>query len=263
MVKSSENVASDLSHNASGDPAIELRDVTIAYDQHPIVHHVTGSFGWGALTAVVGPNGAGKSTLLKAIAGLVPLRSGQLVLPASARRQLSFLPQAAEVDRQFPLSVIDVVNFGHWREVGAFGRIGPERRRRSLQAVAQVGLGGNEGAPIAHLSLGQLQRTLFARLIVQDSPIILLDEPFNGIDADTTNHLTSILKGWSQEGRAVIAALHDIEQVRRLFPTCLVMAREMVAWGPTREVLNRGSLDRAQALAKAWNDPAEICRYVA
>jgi len=176
---------------------------------------------------------------------------------------LAFLPQAAEVDRLFPLSVIDVVNFGHWRQVGAFGRIGPERRRRSLQAVAQVGLGGNEGAPIAHLSLGQLQRTLFARLIVQDSPIILLDEPFNGVDADTTGHLMSILERWGKEGRTVVAALHDIEQVRRLFATCLVMARELVAWGPTRDVLNRTNLDRAQALARAWNDPAEICRYVA
>ena len=98
---------------------------------------------------------------------------------------------------------------------------------------------------------------------MQDSPIILLDEPFNGVDADTTDHLMSILKAWGQEGRTVVAALHDIEQVRRLFPTCLVMAREMVAWGPTREVLDRTNLDRAQALARAWNDPAEICRYVA
>jgi zinc/manganese transport system ATP-binding protein len=243
--------------------SIGLSDVTIAYDRHPIVHHLSGAFAAGSLTAIVGPNGAGKSTLLKAIAGLLPLRSGCVDIDESARRSLAYLPQAAEVDRNFPLSIVEVVDFGHWRGAGAFGRIDRHCRRRSEEALATVGLSGMEATPIRHLSMGQLQRVLFARLIVQDGAVVLLDEPFNGVDARTTEQLLAIIAKWRDEARTVIAALHDLEQVKRAFPRTLVMAREMVAWGDTASVLSEANLLRAAMLARTWSDPASICRHVA
>lgn len=243
--------------------ALKLENVTVAYDRHPAVHHLSGEFATGSLTALVGPNGGGKSTLLKAITGLVPLASGHIDLFGRDAQALAYLPQVSEVDRGFPLRVIDVVNLGHWRRVGALGRITAAATATSTAAIARVGLKGLEQRSIAALSVGQFQRVLFARLIVQDAAVILLDEPFNAIDQRTTEDLLALVESWSQEGRTVIAALHDIDQVRRCFPQALLLAREPVAWGRTGEILNDLNLARARALAEGWQDDAEICRVPA
>ena len=243
--------------------ALKLENVTVAYDRHPAVHHLSGEFATGSLTALVGPNGGGKSTLLKAITGLVPLASGHIDLFGRDARALAYLPQVSEVDRGFPLRVIDVVNLGHWRRVGALGRITAAATVTSAAAIARVGLKGLEQRSIAALSVGQFQRVLFARLIVQDAAVILLDEPFNAIDQRTTEDLLALVESWSQEGRTVIAALHDMDQVRRCFPQALLLAREPVAWGRTAEVLNDLNLARARAMAEGWQDDAEICRVPA
>ncbi len=254
--------ASELAEEpAITSPAIALTDVTIAYDRHPVIHHLSGNFAAGSLTAIIGPNGAGKSSLLKAIAGLLPLYAGKIATKTDAKNGLAFLPQAAEVDRSFPISVMEVVDFGHWRRTGAFGRIDAQKRVRSKAALGAVGLSGTEQAPIGHLSIGQLQRVLFARLIVQDADVILLDEPFNAVDAATIDHLMGIIAQWHREGRTVLAALHDFDQVRRLFPQTLLIARERVGWGKTEDIVTPDNLRRATDLAQKWSDPAEICRY--
>ena len=237
---------------------LRLHDVTIAYDRHPVVHHISGSFEAGSLTALVGPNGAGKSTLLKAIAGLLPVTAGEIRFGLD-RRAIGYLPQVVDVDRSFPLRVIDVVDFGHWRKIGALRRLAGEDRAASIAAVASVGLGGLEYQPIGKLSVGQFQRVLFARLMVQEAALILLDEPFNAIDQKTTADLMRVVAAWQAEGRTVIAALHDLEQVRREFPDALLMARELVAWGPARQTLSEDNLARARILAAGWSDPAAIC----
>jgi zinc/manganese transport system ATP-binding protein len=240
-------------------PILELRDVTIAYDRHPVVHHVDGAFAAGSLTALVGPNGAGKSTLLKAIAGLLPATAGAIRFGID-RRAVAYLPQVVDVDRSFPLRVVDVVDFGHWRKVGALRRLGVPDRAASIAAIAAVGLAGLENQPIGQLSVGQFQRVLFARLMVQEAALILLDEPFNAVDQKTTGDLMQVVRGWQAEGRTVIAALHDLEQVKREFPDALLMARELVAWGPTPQTLSDENLARARALAAGWSDPAAaIC----
>ena len=238
---------------------LELDDVTIAYDRHPVVHHISGAFVEGSLTALVGPNGAGKSTLLKAIAGLLAVTAGAIRFGID-RRAVAYLPQVVDVDRSFPLRVIDVVDFGHWRKVGALHRLGREDRAASVAAIAAVGLAGLENQPIGQLSVGQFQRVLFARLMVQEAAVILLDEPFNAIDQKTTADLMDVVRKWQGEGRTVIAALHDLEQVKREFPDALLMARELVAWGPARQTLSNENLARARALAASWSDPAAaIC----
>jgi zinc/manganese transport system ATP-binding protein len=238
---------------------LELDDVTIAYDRHPVVHHIGGVFAAGSLTALVGPNGAGKSTLLKAIAGLLPVTAGAIRFGID-RRAVAYLPQVVDVDRSFPLRVIDVVDFGHWRNIGALRRLHAHDRAASVAAIAAVGLAGLENQPIGQLSVGQFQRVLFARLMVQEAAVILLDEPFNAIDQKTTADLMQVVRTWQAEGRTVIAALHDLEQVKREFPDALLMARELVAWGPARQTLSDENLARARALAGGWSDPAAaIC----
>ncbi len=244
-----------------GQPAevLRLADVTITYDRHPVVHHVTGTFTQGSLTALVGPNGAGKSTLLKAIAGLLPVAAGEIRFGID-RRAIAYLPQVVDVDRSFPLRVIDVVDFGHWRKIGALRRLSRQDRAASVAAIAGVGLAGLEHQPIGKLSVGQFQRVLFARLMVQEAALILLDEPFNAIDQKTTADLMEVVRDWQAQGRTVIAALHDLEQVKREFPGALLMARELVAWGPARQTLSDDNLARARALAASWSDPAAaIC----
>jgi zinc/manganese transport system ATP-binding protein len=238
---------------------LELDDVTIAYDRHPVVHHISGAFEQGSLTALVGPNGAGKSTLLKAIAGLLPVTAGAIRFSID-RSAVAYLPQVVDVDRSFPVRVIDVVDFGHWRKVGALRRLNAHDRTGSVAAIAAVGLAGLEQQPIGPLSVGQFQRVLFARLMVQEAAVILLDEPFNAIDQKTTADLMQVVRTWQDEGRTVIAALHDLEQVKREFPDALLMARELVAWGPTPHTLSEENLARARALAASWSDPAAaIC----
>jgi zinc/manganese transport system ATP-binding protein len=157
--------------------AIRLDDLTLGYDRHPAVHHLSGSFGPGSLTAIVGPNGAGKTTLLKAIVGLLRPLAGRIDLGAIRRAEIAYLPQQADIDRSFPISVLDMVQLGHWGRIGVFGRISPAMRAAAGQALEAVGLTSFEQRPIGSLSAGQFQRALFARTLLQDCPVILLDEP--------------------------------------------------------------------------------------
>ncbi len=233
---------------------IDIEDLTVAYDRRPAVHHLSGSFAQGSLTAIVGPNGAGKSTLLKSIVGLLPASQGRIVLGGLARGDLAYLPQQAEIDRSFPIDVADTAALGLWNEIGLWSAITGERRRRVGEALARVGLDGFAHHPIGNLSAGQFQRVLFARLIVQDARVILLDEPFAAIDERTTADLLAIVQRWHEEGRTVIAVLHDIEEVRAHFPYTLLLAREKVAWGPTGEALTEETLARARALAQGWTN---------
>jgi zinc/manganese transport system ATP-binding protein len=231
--------------------AIGLRDVTIAYDRQPALWRVSGGFATGSLTAVMGANGAGKTTLLKAVMGLLPLGSGEIELAGAGRDQVAYLPQRAEIDRSFPISVQDVVGLGHWRRTGAFRPIDQAGGQAVARALAEVGLEDSARRPIGALSAGQLQRVLFARLLVQDCPIILLDEPFAAVDARTTADLLEIVRAWHRQGRTVIVALHDLARVRAHFPETLLLAREVVDWGPTELVLQPDNLLRAWGMPDA------------
>jgi zinc/manganese transport system ATP-binding protein len=236
-------------------PPLAVENLTVAYDREPAVHHLTGAFAPGSLTAIVGPNGAGKSSLLKALVGLLPASQGRVVRPPR-RDAVAYLPQQLEIDRSFPITVADTVALGLWRETGAFGRVGASGRARVAAALDGVGLAGRAGQPIGALSAGQFQRALFARLLLQDAPVILLDEPFAAIDEATTRDLLGLLRRWHGEGRTVVAVLHELDQVRDLFPETLLLAREPVAWGPTEAVLTEPLLQRARRLAGGWREAA-------
>jgi zinc/manganese transport system ATP-binding protein len=240
--------------------SITLHDLTLGYDGHPAVHHLSGVFEAGSMTAVVGPNGSGKSTLLKGITGFLHPLGGRIDRGSLRTSQFAYLPQQAEIDRGFPITVLDTVGLGLWHQVGMCAGIKKDQWQQARQALAAVGLEGFERRPISNLSAGQFQRVLFARLLLQDCPVILLDEPFTAIDARTTSDLFDLVRRWHAENRTVIVVLHDLEQVRSSFPTTLMLAREPVGWGDTSEILTSENLHLARRMSEAWDEEAEVCR---
>lgn len=240
-------------------PLLRFDDLTLGYDRHPVVHHLDGSVAPGSLLALVGPNGAGKSTLLKAIAGEIAPLGGDLRLGRLERRDIAYLPQHSGLDVSFPITVLDLVAMGLWREIGPFRALGRAGRARAAAAVAAVGLTGFEARPIGSLSGGQLQRARFARLLLQDAPLILLDEPYSAIDHKTVSDLARLITRWHAEGRTVIAVLHDLEHVRTHYPEALLLAREAIARGATAQVLSAENLFRARQCAEAFDDSAPLC----
>ncbi len=238
---------------------LQFRDVTLGYDRHPAVHHLSGEVTQGALLAVVGPNGAGKSTLFRGLVGILKPLAGSISLDGLDIRDIAYLPQSADIDRSFPISVFDFVSTGLWRTTGLFGGIGRPARDKIEQALSAVGLTGFENRGIGTLSGGQMQRMLFARLLLQDARVVVLDEPFNAIDAKTSADLLELVKRWHAEGRTVLAALHDMELVRAHFPETLLLAREPVAWGATAQALTVETLMEARRMCEAFDECAAAC----
>jgi zinc/manganese transport system ATP-binding protein len=208
---------------------LQFRNLTLGYDRHPAVHHLSGEIMDGALVAVVGPNGAGKSTLFKGVVGALKPLSGEISRAGVDPHEIAYLPQAAEIDRTFPINVYDMVSMGLWRKAGIFGGIGKDARM------------------------------LFARLLLQDARIVVLDEPFTAIDTKSTLDLLDIVRRWHGEKRTVLAALHDIDLVKANFPETLLLAREKVAWGATAEVLTPENLTRARHMCEAFDEEAAAC----
>ena len=238
---------------------LQFRNLTLGYDRHPAVHHLDGAVQLGSLTAVIGPNGAGKSTLFKGVVGVIKPLAGRIERHGVRPQDIAYLPQIAEIDRTFPISVYDMVAMGLWRGKGLFGGIGPRDRDTVESAIAAVGLTGFEPRAIGTLSGGQMQRMLFARLLLQDARVIVLDEPFNAIDAKTCADLLELVRRWHSEQRTVLAAMHDLEMVKANFPESLLLAREPVAWGATADVLTPENMLKARRMCEAFDEQAEAC----
>ena len=240
-------------------PSVTFENLTLGYDRHPAIHHLNAVIEAGALTAIVGPNGAGKSTLLKGITRTLAPYEGRITIAERELHRIAYLPQQADIDRSFPVTVWDLVAMGLWRRIGAFRQLRGDGRRRVAEALDAVGLTGFERRPIGALSGGQMQRTLFARLLLQDASLILLDEPFTAIDEKTAADLLDLIAHWHSEERTIIAVLHDFEQVRTHFPQALLLSRELVACGPTAEVLTEPNLAKARQLCEAFDESAAVC----
>jgi zinc/manganese transport system ATP-binding protein len=211
-----------------------------------VVRDLSGTFSPGSLTAVAGPNGAGKSTLLQALCGSFPVAAGRIDRDGLDARAIAFLPQDGRLDRSFPINCRDLVALGWTARLGLFRRIGREHYAVADQALTSVGLDGLGHRPVAALSAGQFQRVLFARTIVRDAPVILLDEPFSAIDAATEADLMTIVRLWHRQGRTVVAVLHDLDLIRAEFPNTLLLDAEGHAWGTTNEVLTNSAVRQAR-----------------
>ena len=214
----------------------------------------------GTMFGFLGPNGSGKSTLLKGITGILRPLGGRIERGTLKISQIAYLPQQAEIDRSFPITVLDLVALGLWHRIGMFGGMKQELWVQAGQALASVGLDGFEYRPIGDLSAGQFQRVLFARLLLQDCPVILLDEPFTAIDARTTADLLGVVHRWRDENRTIIAVLHNFDQVRSYVSKTLMIAREPIGWGNTTEVLTPENLQLARQMSEAWDESAAACR---
>lgn len=239
--------------------ALSFRDLTLGYGQLPAVQELKTEIAEGSLTAIVGPNGAGKSTLLKGVTGVLAPLQGKVEFGSLSRADIAYLPQQSDIDRSFPLSVVDLVSMGLWREIGPFGWLNRKHKARVEEAIAAVGLTGFEKRPIGSLSGGQMQRSLFARLLLQDARLVLLDEPFTAIDARTMADLIEVVSVWHREGRTVLAVLHDAETVRAHFPETLMLARELVAHGPTGQVMTAENQFRARQMCEACSGSPHVC----
>ncbi|TKI07925.1 ABC transporter ATP-binding protein [Martelella alba] len=218
---------------------ITLDNLVMGYRGLRVGLPVSGTFQSGSLTAIIGANGTGKSTLLKTIAGLLPPVAGRVLFADGRRPRIAYLPQQAEMDRQFPVNVIEVVAMGCWPRTGLLRRIGPRDQRRVLRALERVGLSSLANRSIEALSGGQFQRMLFARLLVQEAPLVLLDEPFTGIDIQTCDLLLAVIEQLHRDGRTVLVVLHDHQQVARHFPETLLLSPECPVWGNSADVLSR------------------------
>lgn len=243
---------------ARSAPIIRFDNLTLGYNRHPAVHHLHGEIAPGSLLAVVGPNGAGKSTLLKGIVGELRPLQGSVDLLGIKRENIAYLTQQSTLDSSFPIDIHDFVAMGLWAEFGAFRGFNRHARQRIEEAIAAVGLSGLESRPLGQLSGGQLQRARFARVMLQDSPLVLLDEPYGAIDANTVRDLARLVRRWNTEGRTVISVLHDFDHVRQEYPESLLLAREVVARGATADVLSETNLLRARNLAETRSAPPEV-----
>lgn len=213
-----------------------LRDVALGYGDKVVVRGVTGEFARGSLTAIVGPNGGGKTTLVKALLGqLTPMRG--TIEARHPRRAVGYLAQRDELDLGFPVRVEDFVSVGLWADIGTSRVVGPALGRRVEHALGCVGLHDFGRRWMDELSGGQLQRMRFARLLAQDAPVVVLDEPFTGVDAPTVDALLRVIADWHAQGRTVVAVLHDLHLVQAHFPRTLALDGSSLAWSGTADAL--------------------------
>jgi zinc/manganese transport system ATP-binding protein len=220
------------------DTAVTLQELSVGHGRKAVLTSLSGHFQAGSLTAIVGPNGAGKSTLLKTIAGLLPPLAGQLIGHQRESGHLAYLPQHSEIDRSFPITVEDLVASGLWPKTGSFRAPDVADGVRITDAITTVGLSHHAKTQIGHLSGGQLQRALFARLMIQDADLILMDEPFTAIDNATVDALIALVLAWHQEGRTILAVLHDLDLVSRHFPETLWLNSGTGQFGTTAQFFN-------------------------
>jgi zinc/manganese transport system ATP-binding protein len=237
--------------------SIKLNNLTLAYERHPAVHHITTTIGKGEWLAIVGPNGAGKSTLLNAMAGLTNIHEGSI--EGLCPNTVAYLPQQAQLDNSFPVTVFELVVMGLWAKLGFSKSLSKSHHKQCADAIAVVGLQGFEHRMINTLSGGQLQRCLFARVLLQDQPVILLDEPFNAIDLKTLTDLTQVIKQWHQNNRTVIMVTHDLDYVQQHCPQTLLLARECIGHGTTKDILTKENLKKARQLSEAFDERAHLC----
>ncbi len=239
--------------------ALEVRSLTVSYRSAPVLWEVDATFPAGRLCAIVGPNGAGKSTLLKAALGLVPRDAGRVLFDGVEGRgaldRVAYVPQRESVDWDFPITVDEVVAMGRYRATGWFRRVGRADRAIAAGCLDRVGMARYGKRQIGQLSGGQRQRVFLARALAQQAPVLVMDEPFAGIDARTQADLLALLGGIRDDGGSVIVVHHDMAQVRAAFDWTLLLNVRALGCGPTAEVLTAEAVSGAYGVtsdAVAW-----------
>lgn len=221
---------------------IKLEEISVFYGPHQALENVSGTFKAGSLTAIAGPNGAGKSTLLRTIAGLIKPKKGTLTRSNKIKNKIGYLPQSSTIARDYPLSVMQAVLTGFWPETGNNRALTKTHKTRAKEALYHTGLNGLEDRQISQLSGGQFQKLLFTRLWLQNPEVILLDEPFAGVDAPTTARLMKLLLTWHENGKTIICVLHDLLLIKKYFPESFVLCGKCLGKGHTHELFEQNLL---------------------
>jgi manganese/zinc/iron transport system ATP- binding protein len=228
------------------NPILEIHDLTVSYDQNPVLWNVDLSLPGGKLVGILGPNGAGKSTLIKAIMGLIIPTSGYVKIfdkPLNdVRARISYVPQRESVDWNFPASVLDVVMMGTYGKLGLFRRPGKKQKELAMRSLEQVGMSGFVGRQISELSGGQQQRVFIARALAQEADLYLMDEPFAGVDMSTETAIFQLLQEMTAAGKTVIVVHHDIHSAMAFFDWLIMLNLHLVASGPKELVMNEEML---------------------
>jgi manganese/zinc/iron transport system ATP- binding protein len=226
--------------------AVQVTDLTVAYQEKPVLWDVDLDVPAGTLMAIVGPNGAGKTTMLKAILGLLSPAAGQVSIfgkPYDEQRQLvGYVPQRGSVDWDFPTNVLDVVMMGNYGKLGWVKRPGATERRAAEEALDKVGMLDYAERQISQLSGGQQQRTFLARALTQDAEIYFMDEPFQGVDATTERAIVELLKELRAQGKTVLAVHHDLQTVPEYFDSVMLLNVRRIASGPVGDVFTENNL---------------------
>ncbi|MEW9530480.1 metal ABC transporter ATP-binding protein [Microbispora sp. NPDC049125] len=226
---------------AGSEATLLLDHASVAYGDVPVLEELHGTVYAGEAVALIGPNGAGKSTLIKAVLGLVPTVRGKIEVlgtsPAQARRDVAYVPQADTLDPDFPVSVEQVVMMGRYRKIGWLRRPSAEDRERSARALERVGLSGRARDRFGTLSGGQRQRVLLARAIAAEPRLLLLDEPFNGVDAVSQHALLEAIAALKAQGASVVISTHDLAIAHLACDEVCLLNRSQFGFGPTGDVL--------------------------
>ena len=243
----------------------QLRELSLGYSSLTLFTGLSMSIDAGATLAVLGANGTGKSTFVKALLGLVQPLAGQILWPTGRPRQIGYLSQMTDFDHRFPLRVRDLVASGAWRGFALWSGLDRSARARVASALEETAIASLADCPLHTLSAGQLQRALFARVIVQNAPLILLDEPFAGVDQSTEEHLLAIIDRWRDQGRAVVLIVHDLSSVLDRCNKVLLLGDGHASYGSMATILTperlvaQGYLSQSQA---AWLFPRDSIRAV-
>ncbi len=229
-----------------------IDQVSVAYRDILALDSVSMATSCGNRVALIGPNGAGKSTLLKAIAGLVPRRGGDIRWRGTKvrkwSREFAYLPQREEIDWSFPITVRGLVEMGRYPQTGWWRKFSEADRIAVDAALQSLNLSELQNRQIRELSGGQQQRCFLARALAQEAHVLLLDEPFTGLDRNAALLLGDLLAKLSREGRLVIASHHDLISAKILFDEVLVLNTRQVAFGPVEEVLTPGLIAETFAI---------------
>lgn len=242
-------IMSDFENSHDNDLALQITDLTVAYENKPVLWDIDLNVPKGVLLAIVGPNGAGKTTLIKAVQGLVSVAAGRFLIygkPYKKNRSLvAYVPQRGTVDWDFPTSVIDVVKMGSYGALGWIKRPGRNEHKKAQEALEKVEMIDFQNRQISELSGGQQQRVFLARALIQDASIYLMDEPFQGVDATTEKAIISILKELRDRGRTLVVVHHDLQTITEYFDWVTLLNVRLIDSGPVEKVFTPDNLDNA------------------
>ncbi|MDV0429357.1 metal ABC transporter ATP-binding protein [Lactiplantibacillus sp. DA1] len=227
---------------------LKVQNLTVAYSDTPVFTDVAVNFNAGKITGIIGPNGAGKSTMIKAMLGLIKFQTGTVEYEGRAlkqfQKQIAYVEQRKDLDLTFPINVFDVVLTGTYGKLGLFREPTKADRQRCQAALEQLDLADLTQRQISQLSGGQLQRVFVARALVQEADIIILDEPFVGIDLQSETTIMTILRQWRDAGKMIIAVHHDLNKVSRYFDDLVILNHGIVDYGPVDAVYTPANIER-------------------